>query len=165
MRDCTHTPARFCQGLLQLPALTSTARRLIKLPCLTMALPSGCVCAAHVSVQASFLEFAPAYFEHMAHAAATGTPTTLAKIAGVYSISFKQQSTASTGPGGSGGAAGLFKDGSLDVLVMENIFYDRQISRIYDLKGSERSRWGAAVSLCPSLFPLCLSLMCVCDRE
>jgi len=29
------------------------------------------------------------------------------------------------------------------VLVMENIFYDRQISRIYDLKGSERSRYGS----------------------
>jgi hypothetical protein len=43
-------------------------------------------------------------------------------------------------PQGAGGAAGLFKDGSIDVLVMENIFYDRQISRIYDLKGSERSR-------------------------
>jgi hypothetical protein len=42
---------------------------------------------------------------------------------------------------GGGGAAGLFKDGSIDVLVMENIFYDRQISRIYDLKGSERSRY------------------------
>lgn len=36
----------------------------------------------------------------------------------------------------------MFKDGSIDVLVMENIFYDRQISRIYDLKGSERSRCG-----------------------
>lgn len=47
--------------------------------------------------QASFLEFAPAYFEHMAHAAATNTPTTLAKIAGVYSISFKQQAAAGTG--------------------------------------------------------------------
>jgi len=33
----------------------------------------------------------------MAHAAATGTPTTLAKIAGVYSISFKQQAAAGTG--------------------------------------------------------------------
>jgi 1-phosphatidylinositol-3-phosphate 5-kinase len=97
-------------------------------------------------LQASFLEFAPAYFEHMAHAAATGKPTTLAKIAGVYSISFKQQSAASTGQG-AGGAAGLFKDGSIDVLVMENIFYDRQISRIYDLKGSERSRWGFGLAL------------------
>jgi hypothetical protein len=48
-------------------------------------------------VQASFLEFAPAYFEHMAHAAATNTPTTLAKIAGVYSISLKQQSAQSSG--------------------------------------------------------------------
>jgi hypothetical protein len=48
-------------------------------------------------VQASFLEFAPAYFEHMAHAAATNTPTTLAKIAGVYSISLKPQAAQSTG--------------------------------------------------------------------
>jgi hypothetical protein len=53
-------------------------------------------------LQASFLEFAPAYFEHMAHAAATGTPTTLAKIAGVYSIAFKQQSAPSTGQVGVG---------------------------------------------------------------
>jgi 1-phosphatidylinositol-3-phosphate 5-kinase len=96
-------------------------------------------------LQASFLEFAPAYFEHMAHAEATGKPTTLAKIAGVYSISFKQQSAASTAQG-AGGAAGLFKDGCIDVLVMENIFYDRQISRIYDLKGSERSRWGSCLT-------------------
>lgn len=40
----------------------------------------------------------------------------------------------------------MFKDGSIDVLVMENIFYDRQVSRIYDLKGSERSRYGGGAA-------------------
>jgi len=44
---------------------------------------------------------------------------------------------------------GPFKDGVIDVLVMENIFYDRQISRIYDLKGSERSRFNADAAANP----------------
>jgi hypothetical protein len=51
-----------------------------------------------VVVQASFLEFAPAYFEHMARTAASGHATTLAKVAGVYSISVRTQ-------GGAGGLA------------------------------------------------------------
>lgn len=32
---------------------------------------------------------------------------------------------------------------------MENIFYDRQITRIYDLKGSERSRFNADAAANP----------------
>lgn len=32
---------------------------------------------------------------------------------------------------------------------MENVFYDRQISRIYDLKGSERSRFNADAAANP----------------
>jgi 1-phosphatidylinositol-3-phosphate 5-kinase len=103
-----------------------------------------------LNLQASFLEFAPAYFEHMARAAASGKPTTLAKVAGVYSITIRTQggapAAAAPGPGGQGGP---FKDGSIDVLVMENIFYDRQISRIYDLKGSERSRFNADAAANP----------------
>lgn len=102
-------------------------------------------------LQASFLEFAPAYFEHMARAAASGRPTTLAKVAGVYSIAMRTQggapAGAAPGPGGQGG--GPFRDGTIDVLVMENIFYDRQISRIYDLKGSERSRFNADAAANP----------------
>ena len=35
----------------------------------------------------------------------------------------------------------LAKDGTMDVLIIENIFYGQDVPRIYDLKGSERSRW------------------------
>eukprot|EP00775_Hariotina_reticulata_P003719 gene3719-3981_t len=101
--------------------------------------------------KASFLEFAPAYFEHMAQTAASGRATTLAKVAGVYSISVRTQGggTGLSSGQGQGGQAGPFKDGVIDVLVMENIFYDRQISRIYDLKGSERSRFNADAAANP----------------
>lgn len=33
------------------------------------------------------------------------------------------------------------KDTVMDVLVMENVLYATDTTRIYDLKGSERSRW------------------------
>ena len=32
----------------------------------------------------------------------------------------------------------------MDVLVMENVLYAADTTRIYDLKGSERSRWSQA---------------------
>lgn len=35
----------------------------------------------------------------------------------------------------------LAKDGTMDILIIENIFYGQDVPRIYDLKGSERSRW------------------------
>ena len=38
------------------------------------------------------------------------------------------------GSGGGDGTRGAGKDGVLDVLVMENIFYGHATSRIYDLK-------------------------------
>lgn len=44
---------------------------------------------------------------------------------------------------GGDGTRGAGKDGVLEVLVMENIFYGHATSRIYDLKGSERSRYAA----------------------
>lgn len=31
----------------------------------------------------------------------------------------------------------------MDLIVMENIFFERKISRVYDLKGSLRSRYNA----------------------
>jgi hypothetical protein len=50
----------------------------------------------------------------------------------VYSIAVK--STAAVAAAAAAGAAGgssasPYRDGTVDVLVMENIFYDRQISR------------------------------------
>lgn len=40
-----------------------------------------------------------------------------------------------------GGALSSGKDSVMDVLVMENVLYGANTTRIYDLKGSERSRW------------------------
>lgn len=45
------------------------------------------------------------------------------------------------GAGGGDSTRGAGKDGVLEVLVMENIFYGHATSRIYDLKGSERARY------------------------
>lgn len=33
------------------------------------------------------------------------------------------------------------KDGTLELLIMENFFYGRTVHRVYDLKGSERDRY------------------------
>jgi len=94
--------------------------------------------------KASFLEFAPAYFEHAAKSALSGQRTCLAKVLGMYQV------TAKTPTGASGLAAtNAGKDGVLDLLVMENCFYDQQISRIYDLKGSERNRFNADAAANP----------------
>ena len=54
------------------------------------------------------------------------------------------------GGGGKGGGVGSGKDGTtLDVLLMENCFYDRRITRIYDLKGSERNRFNEEAAANP----------------
>lgn len=75
----------------------------------------------------SFSTFAPHYFAHMAECLMHGKPTTLAKIFGLYRISMRNQATN--------------KSYKLDVLVMENLFYGRQCTRIFDLKGSMRNRY------------------------
>ncbi|XP_020239345.1 putative 1-phosphatidylinositol-3-phosphate 5-kinase FAB1C [Cajanus cajan] len=75
----------------------------------------------------SFEEFAPQYFKYLMHALNTGGPTCLAKILGIYQVTVKYPK---------GG-----KETKIDLMVMENLFYKRNISRVYDLKGSERSRY------------------------
>ena len=74
----------------------------------------------------SFNEFAPHYFHYIADAHAHNKPTALAKIVGVYKIGYQNSKT---------GAA--MKQ---DLLVMENLFYNRKVTRIFDLKGSARNR-------------------------
>ncbi|PWN29553.1 hypothetical protein BDZ90DRAFT_230421 [Jaminaea rosea] len=74
-----------------------------------------------------FSTFAPHYFAHMAECLMHGKPTTLAKIFGLYRISMRNQATG--------------RSYKLDVLVMENLFYGRKCSRIFDLKGSMRNRY------------------------
>ncbi|KAJ3029837.1 1-phosphatidylinositol-3-phosphate 5-kinase [Rhizophlyctis rosea] len=71
-------------------------------------------------------KFAPAYFEYMSQAFFHELPTVLAKIFGFYRISFKNPTTG--------------RSMRMDLFVMENLFYERKISRIFDLKGSMRNR-------------------------
>ncbi|CAG8601782.1 6300_t:CDS:2, partial [Paraglomus occultum] len=74
----------------------------------------------------AFLKFAPAYFNYMHKAFYQELPTVLAKIYGFYRIGYKNEH--------------LGKSIKIDVIVMENLFYERKISKIFDLKGSMRNR-------------------------
>ncbi|XP_047330864.1 putative 1-phosphatidylinositol-3-phosphate 5-kinase FAB1C [Impatiens glandulifera] len=75
----------------------------------------------------SFEEFAPEYFKYLTDSLNSGSPTCLAKILGIYQVNVKNMK---------GG-----KEIKMDLMVMENLFYKRNISRVYDLKGSARSRY------------------------
>jgi 1-phosphatidylinositol-3-phosphate 5-kinase len=74
----------------------------------------------------AFLKFAPAYFNIMAEALFHDLPSVIAKMLGFYQIVIKNPATGT--------------EIKLDVLVMENLFYDRHPTRIFDLKGSMRNR-------------------------
>ncbi|XVF43646.1 hypothetical protein PTKIN_Ptkin02bG0057200 [Pterospermum kingtungense] len=75
----------------------------------------------------SFHEFAPEYFKYLTDSLCSGSPTCLAKVLGIYQVSVKHLK---------GG-----KETKMDLMVMENLFFRRSISRVYDLKGSARSRF------------------------
>ncbi|XP_042454677.1 putative 1-phosphatidylinositol-3-phosphate 5-kinase FAB1C [Zingiber officinale] len=75
----------------------------------------------------SFEDFASEYFKYSTEAITSGSPTSLAKVLGIYQVSVKHSK---------GG-----REMKIDVMVMENLFFNRSISRIYDLKGSVRSRY------------------------
>lgn len=75
----------------------------------------------------SFIKFAPAYFKYLSDTISTRSPTCLAKIQGIYQVTSKHLK---------GG-----KESRMDVLVMENLLFRRNITRLYDLKGSSRSRY------------------------
>ncbi|KAH6781232.1 phosphatidylinositol-4-phosphate 5-kinase family protein [Perilla frutescens var. frutescens] len=80
----------------------------------------------------SFIKFAPGYFNYMSESIASGSPTCLAKILGIYQVASRHQK---------GG-----KDFKMDFLVMENLLFGRNLSRLYDLKGSSRSRYNPDTS-------------------
>ncbi|XP_063396622.1 1-phosphatidylinositol 3-phosphate 5-kinase-like isoform X1 [Mytilus trossulus] len=73
-----------------------------------------------------FEKFGPEYFTYMNKSYVEQKPTALGKIVGVYRIGFRNTHT----------NAGMRQD----LLVMENLFYQRKISQTFDLKGSERNR-------------------------
>ncbi|PIA43254.1 hypothetical protein AQUCO_02000589v1 [Aquilegia coerulea] len=75
----------------------------------------------------SFIKFAPEYFKYLSESISTGSPTCLAKILGIYQVTAKHLK---------GG-----KELKMDVLVMENLLFKRNLTRLYDLKGSARSRY------------------------
>ncbi|KAG2728507.1 hypothetical protein I3843_01G204100 [Carya illinoinensis] len=75
----------------------------------------------------SFLKFAPGYFKYLSESIGSGSPTCLAKILGIYQVTSKHLK---------GG-----KESKMDVLVMENLLFGRNLTRLYDLKGSSRSRY------------------------
>ncbi|KNA25952.1 hypothetical protein SOVF_001970 [Spinacia oleracea] len=75
----------------------------------------------------SFIKFAPEYFKYLMEAIDTNSPTCLAKILGIYQITTKNLK---------GG-----KETKMDVLVMENLLFRRNVTKLYDLKGSSRSRY------------------------
>jgi hypothetical protein len=87
-------------------------------------------CISRTELQ-MFLDCAPAYFEYLSKAFFHGLPTVLCKIVGVYQIGYHNRETGKR---------------SMDqVAVMQNIFYNRKISRVFDLKGSLRGRFAAQV--------------------
>ncbi|KAL5553392.1 hypothetical protein UlMin_040793 [Ulmus minor] len=75
----------------------------------------------------SFEEFAPEYFKYLTDSLSSGSPTCLAKILGIYQVTVKNLK---------GG-----KETRMELMVMENLFFGRSIARVYDLKGSARSRY------------------------
>ncbi|KAK9025210.1 hypothetical protein V6N11_065106 [Hibiscus sabdariffa] len=75
----------------------------------------------------SFIKFAPKYFKYLSESIRSRSPTCLAKIVGVYQVMTKHHK---------GG-----KESRIDVLIMENLLFRRNVTRLYDLKGSSRSRY------------------------
>lgn len=74
----------------------------------------------------AFLKFAPGYFSIMAEALFHELPSVIAKMFGFYQVLIRNPVTGT--------------DVKLDLLVTENLFYDRSPTRIFDLKGSMRNR-------------------------
>ncbi|AQK78066.1 Putative 1-phosphatidylinositol-4-phosphate 5-kinase/ zinc ion binding family [Zea mays] len=72
----------------------------------------------------SFIKFAPDYFKHVYHSLDTGSQTCLAKILGIYQVKQIKHG----------------KEVKIDLMVMENLLFGHNISRIYDLKGATFSR-------------------------
>ncbi|KAH6634241.1 hypothetical protein B0J18DRAFT_415614 [Chaetomium sp. MPI-SDFR-AT-0129] len=78
------------------------------------------------SETSSFLRFAPDYFNIMSEALFHDLPSVIAKMFGFFRVFIKNPLTNT--------------EIKLDLLVMENLFYDRCPSRTFDLKGSMRNR-------------------------
>ena len=76
---------------------------------------------AEPRVQASFLEFAPHYFAHCAECSANATESCLSRVLGLYHVQNRTESW------------------SLDIVVTENVFYEKELAKTFDLKGTLRT--------------------------
>ena len=74
----------------------------------------------------AFNKFAPDYFAFMSHTLFHGVPSVIAKMFGLFQVTIKNPATG--------------MDFSYYLLVMENLFYERNPNRRFDLKGSMRNR-------------------------
>lgn len=74
----------------------------------------------------SFVAIAPFYFKYMSQSMFNTLTTAIAKIFGFYQIHIKNPITG--------------KNFKMDFLIMENLFYNKKTTRIFDLKGSMRNR-------------------------
>lgn len=74
----------------------------------------------------SFVSIAPFYFKYISQSTFNTLTTAIAKIFGFYQVHIKNTITGKT-----------FR---MDFLIMENLFYNRKTTRIFDLKGSMRNR-------------------------
>ncbi|KAH7656449.1 1-phosphatidylinositol-3-phosphate 5-kinase protein [Dioscorea alata] len=75
----------------------------------------------------SFIKFGPEYFKYLLESIDMKSPTCLAKILGIYQVISKHLKSG--------------KESRMDLLVMENLLFGRKVMRLYDLKGSSRSRY------------------------
>jgi 1-phosphatidylinositol-3-phosphate 5-kinase len=75
----------------------------------------------------SVVEFLPHYMSYLKESLRTRRPSVMTRMVGVFRIGFRNSQTG--------------RAWKQDVLVMENLFFSRNIARIFDLKGSIRSRY------------------------
>ncbi|XP_020269930.1 putative 1-phosphatidylinositol-3-phosphate 5-kinase FAB1C isoform X2 [Asparagus officinalis] len=80
----------------------------------------------------SFEVFAAEYFKYMTESINSGSPTCLAKVLGIYQVTVRHLK---------GG-----REVKMDMMVMENLFFGRSLSKVYDLKGSLRARYNPDTS-------------------
>ncbi|XP_019442005.1 PREDICTED: putative 1-phosphatidylinositol-3-phosphate 5-kinase FAB1D isoform X3 [Lupinus angustifolius] len=78
----------------------------------------------------SFLGFSSRYFKHMRESFESGSQTCLAKVLGIYQVTKRNTKSG--------------KEVKHDLMVMENLTYNRNITRQYDLKGALFARYKSA---------------------
>ncbi|XP_020231684.1 putative 1-phosphatidylinositol-3-phosphate 5-kinase FAB1D isoform X2 [Cajanus cajan] len=78
----------------------------------------------------SFLGFSSLYFKHMRESFESGSQTCLAKVLGIYQVTKRHVKSG--------------KEVKYDLMVMENLTYNRNITRQYDLKGALYARYNSA---------------------